>query len=343
MDSVAALELLGRAPTVHIATTLPNGNPLLRTVHAVVVDGFLAFHGAPAGEKTEALGRTAVVCAEEVIAEIPSYFIDPERACPATTYYLSVQAHGILAEVDDLDFKTRVLAALMRKFQPEGGHVPLDPTHQLYRNVIEQILIVRMPLDRIDGKAKLGQNRSAEQLLYVLEALWKRGLPGDPRAIDLVRQANEKVPAPAFLAFPEGLIAYCALDPAAIDEVVALLADSYWNVDVPREVVKQSHLHADAWIGARDQEGNLVASARAVSDYSKVAWIYDVIVAPEWRSRGIGKALMKLMLDHPAVRHVRNVRLATKDAQGLYYKFGFVDMDDSAVNFPNTSMILRRT
>src|SRR5437868_2480592 len=91
-----ALAFLEQSPVVRIATSLPDGTPLLRTVHGVVVNGYLAFHGSPAGEKTETIGRTAVVSAEEVIASIPSYFVDPERACPATTYYRSVQAHGTL-------------------------------------------------------------------------------------------------------------------------------------------------------------------------------------------------------------------------------------------------------
>ena len=32
---------------------------------------------------------------------------------------------------------------------------------------------------------------------------------------------------------------------------------------------------------------------------------------------------MRLLLAHPLVRDVRKVRLSTRDAQGLYEKFGF--------------------
>ncbi|MEZ4308591.1 MAG: pyridoxamine 5'-phosphate oxidase family protein [Polyangiaceae bacterium] len=102
---------------------------MLRTLNAVVDEGALCFHGAPVGEKMEALGRTAVVCAEEIVASIPSYFLDPERACPATTLYRSAQAHGILTEVTSPERKARVLAALMAKYQPEGKHVPITADH----------------------------------------------------------------------------------------------------------------------------------------------------------------------------------------------------------------------
>src|SRR5437660_1948594 len=91
MDQAAARALLERAAVVRLATTAADGRPILRTVHGVLVDGAIAFHAAPVGEKMAGLGRPAVVAAEEVVAAIPSYFVDPERACPATTYYRSVQ------------------------------------------------------------------------------------------------------------------------------------------------------------------------------------------------------------------------------------------------------------
>src|SRR4051812_8169281 len=95
--------LFVRAPVVHLATTNDLGDPILRSLHAVLEGDSLYFHGAPAGEKMTGIGKTAVVSAEEVVASIPSWFVDPVKACPATTYYVSAQAHGVIEEVDDLD------------------------------------------------------------------------------------------------------------------------------------------------------------------------------------------------------------------------------------------------
>src|SRR3569832_2213398 len=118
-----AREFLRQAPFVHLATTDDRDAPILRSVHGVVVDEYLCFHGAPAGEKMAGLGRPCVISAEEIVAEIPSYFLDPERACPATTYYESVQLHGVLQAVDDAEWKARALAALMQCFLFVGGFV----------------------------------------------------------------------------------------------------------------------------------------------------------------------------------------------------------------------------
>jgi nitroimidazol reductase NimA-like FMN-containing flavoprotein (pyridoxamine 5'-phosphate oxidase superfamily)/ribosomal protein S18 acetylase RimI-like enzyme len=338
MDRAQAIALLERAEVVRLATTTPDGQPVLRTVHGVVVDDAIAFHGAPAGEKAETVGREAVMGAEEIVASIPSYFVDPERACPATTYFRSVQVHGRLEAVEEPAAKARVLAALMARFQAEGGHVPIDCDHPLYRAAVRGILIMRVSLARLDGKAKLGQNRQPAELERVLAALWARGQPGDPRAIELVRAANPATPVPAFLRGPAGTTLSCALGQDALEDALELVADEYWNEGVPRSAVAASHLLAAAWVGARDPSGRLCGTARATSD-GKRAWIYDVAVAPAWRRRGIGRSVVALLLDHPALRGVHQTRLRTRDAQLVYAGLGFVDERSCPLPFTFTEMV----
>src|SRR5262249_37758769 len=150
---------------------------------------------------------------EEVIASIPSYFIDPERACPATTIYRSAQVHGRIERVEDASHKAEVLAALMKKYQPEGGYTPIDPESALYAKAIDGIMVLQIGLEQIDGKAKLFQNRSPEDRIRVMEALWARGQPGDVEAIEQIRAANPGSPLPAFLRGPAGTTLVTALGP----------------------------------------------------------------------------------------------------------------------------------
>ena len=200
----------------------------------------------------------------------------------------------------------------------------------------------RLPLDRIAGEARLGQELAPDSRRALLEALWRRGLPGDPAAIERVREANPDTPAPDFLAGPSGATLSCALDPRDLDAAVELLKDEYWNTGLAREVVSGAQLASGAWIGARDPNGRLIGNARATGDRTKYAWIYDVIVDPAWRGRGLGQALMRLLLDHPLVRGARTVLLNTRDAQGLYARFGFVDRATVKSPFATTAMVLRR-
>ena len=331
----AAVALLARSRVVHLASTTAEGAPLLRTVHGVRVDDMLAFHGAPAGEKLAAIGRPAVLSADEIVAEIPSYFFDPERACPATTYYRSVQVHGRLEELQAPDLKARVLQALMEKYQPEGGHVPITAADPRYRKAIDGILILAVRLDDIDGKDKLGQNRSPADMAHILEQLWRRGQPGDPAAIEALRAANPATPDPAFLRGPSGARLCCTLnDLATADAAAALLADTYWNQGIPRDRIARAHTGAGAWVGAHDEHGELIASARAVGDGAKWVDIRDVVVAQSWRGRGLGEALVRMLLDHPFVRSAHAVHLHTRDAQRFYHRFGFADAPAN----PNTAM-----
>ncbi len=348
MPHAEAVALMARAPVVHLASTTGGGEPVLRTVNAVVVRGDVCFHGAPAGEKTEAVGRPAVVAAEEVVAPLPSYFVDPERACPATTLYRSAQAHGPIQRIDDPDRKAEVLAALMAKYQPEGGHVPIDARHPLYAKAIAGLMVLAVPIERLDGKAKLAQNRSPEERRAIMERLWGRGLPGDPAAIEAIRAACPSTPDPAFLIPPSGapgIALVCAPRPSEADAAADLVVGAYWNHDMPRDAIVRAHLGSSAWVCARDGEGRVVATARAIGDQSKRAWIYDVMVALAWRRRGVGEAVVRLLLDHPAIRHTRRVYLATRDAQAFYVRLGFGDRADLEARprpYVSTEMALLR-
>jgi nitroimidazol reductase NimA-like FMN-containing flavoprotein (pyridoxamine 5'-phosphate oxidase superfamily)/ribosomal protein S18 acetylase RimI-like enzyme len=308
-----------------------------------VVGDAVLFHGSPVGEKMAGMGRRAVVSAEETIASVPSYFVDAERACPATTFYRAVQVHGTLEEVAEQEEKAAALRALMEKLQPEGGHVPIDGAHPLYQKAIAGLLVARVRFDAIDGKAKLGQNRTAAEVTRIAELLWRRGREGDPAAVKLVLDANPRAPRPAFLAAPPGIRLDCALGADDAASAAALLEDQYWLPGMAKATIARSFLGSRARVGARDERGELVAVARAVSDGVRIAWIADVCVAPAWRGKGVARALVRLLLDHPEVRGASSVRLRTRDAQPLYERFGFVDARTlPPPSWPSTEMVLRR-
>jgi GNAT superfamily N-acetyltransferase/nitroimidazol reductase NimA-like FMN-containing flavoprotein (pyridoxamine 5'-phosphate oxidase superfamily) len=335
MSSTEALELLGAAPYVQLAGTGADGRPILRVVHAVIVDGSLAFHAAPAGEKLELLGRAVIAGTEEIIAEVPSWIRDPERACPATTFYRSAQVHGRLEPIDDPSTRARVLAELMRRFQPEGRHVPIDPAHpqwdRLYRKVVAGLLLARIVPERITGKHKLGQTMRAEQLAAVLDGLWRRGARGGwpvDRALEICRAAHPARPLPAFLRGPEGFELCARPRDDDLATLVPLLCAQYWNERHDPGTIAAAHRASPAWVGARDREGRLVASARATGDGAKRGMIFDVVVEPEHRGKGLGAAVMRLLLDHVELRGCRHLELLTRDAQPFYRRLGFVDMPD---------------
>lgn len=70
-------------------------------------------------------------------------------------------------------------------------------------------------------------------------------------------------------------------------------------------------------------QGKQVGFARVITDFSEFASLWDVYIDDEHRSKGVGKTLMKYVLEHPRLRGVFRWFLMTEDAHGLYQKYGF--------------------
>lgn len=343
MTREAAVAFLSAAPQFHLCGVGPDGAPVIKSLDGVVIDDRVCFHSSPVGEKTSLVGRSVVVNAEEVVAFIPSTFTDSGLACPATTLFRSVQVHGVLEALEAPELKAKVLGALMKKRQPEGGYARITPEHPGYAPAIKGILVAGVSLSRLDGKAKLAQNRSAPEKARLVERLWARGDANDLRAIELIREANPDFELPGFLAAPARGALHTWLPTSRVDEAVELVAEEYWNVGrFSRETVRQAHLSSDAWIGATDETGRLIATARAISDRSKHAWIYDVGVASHRRRQGFGRALLRLLLEHPAVRGCRRVLLSTS-TPAFYEPLGFLPRSrEPARSFTSTELLLPR-
>lgn len=115
------------------------------------------------------------------------------------------------------------------------------------------------------------------------------------------------------------------------------LRNSYWARNIPREVVERS-LRNSLCFGAFCQERQ-VGFARAVTDRATFAYVADVFVVPEHRGRGVARLLMRAILNHPELRGLRRLLLATRDAHGLYAQFGFQPIpnpgDFMTIHHPN--------
>jgi len=96
---------------------------------------------------------------------------------------------------------------------------------------------------------------------------------------------------------------------------------SYWARDIPRDVVDRSIDNALCF-GIYDG-GRQVGFARVISDFATFAYLGDVFVLESHRGRGLSKWLMEVIRSHPDLQNLRRWSLATRDAHGLYERFGF--------------------
>jgi len=112
-------------------------------------------------------------------------------------------------------------------------------------------------------------------------------------------------------------------DPSRIDVglVHDFLSHSYWAQGRTRAVVERSINNSLCFGVYRSTEQ--VAFARVITDRAVFAYLADVFVVPEFRGRGISKALVRAILDCPELEGLRVILLKTRDAHGLYSQFGF--------------------
>ena len=102
------------------------------------------------------------------------------------------------------------------------------------------------------------------------------------------------------------------------------LSNSYWAKNIPMETIKKSIEHSLCFgiYFANKQVG----FARVISDYTSFAYLADVFVLESEQGKGLGKWLIKEIMDYPSLQGLRKWLLATEDAHGLYKQYGFTPL-----------------
>jgi N-acetyltransferase len=124
-------------------------------------------------------------------------------------------------------------------------------------------------------------------------------------------------------------------EPGRVDAEAAaafLTTQAYWGRwrgadDIKRQI-------AEAWrvVGAYDRTGAMVGFARAFGD-GGAAYLADVYVLPAHRGAGLGKAMVRTMIEDGPGAGWRWM-LHTSDAHGLYRQFGFASADHRYLERP---------
>jgi GNAT superfamily N-acetyltransferase len=127
-------------------------------------------------------------------------------------------------------------------------------------------------------------------------------------------------------------------DPARIDVDAVhayLSAESYWASGRTRTEVARTVSEAARVLGLYDGERQ-IGFARVISDGVAVSQLCDVYVLPEYRGRGCGVELVREAVDNGPQAKL-GWTLATKDAHGLYARFGFTAPNKRIMHRPARS------
>ncbi len=120
-----------------------------------------------------------------------------------------------------------------------------------------------------------------------------------------------------------------------VDALWAFLSThAYWGRWRQRADVESQLQSAWRTVGAYEASGGaMVGFARAVSDGIGVAYLADVFVDERVRGHGLGVQVVQFMIDDGPGAHLRWM-LHTRDAHGLYERFGFRPPDDTYLERP---------
>jgi ribosomal protein S18 acetylase RimI-like enzyme len=115
-------------------------------------------------------------------------------------------------------------------------------------------------------------------------------------------------------------------------EYFSLFETAGWNLDYKASPEELETANRNSWLtlSAFDDD-KLVGFGRVVTDLTLHAIIFDLIVLPDYRGRGIGAMVLKALVKKCREKGVRDIQLfCAKDQKGFYEKNGFEARPDDA-------------
>ena len=104
------------------------------------------------------------------------------------------------------------------------------------------------------------------------------------------------------------------------EAILALLQDTAWAKHYTPDIIHG--IICNSLCMGLYLNGTQVGFARCVTDYTTVFYLEDVVIHPEHRGRGLGKALVRTILAQEPICRLKGI-LVTEDAFSLYEKYGF--------------------
>lgn len=106
----------------------------------------------------------------------------------------------------------------------------------------------------------------------------------------------------------------------SLGRICKLLCRNYFASREFRETLQLSIEHSLCY--GVYHRGTQIGFARVVTDTATIYWIADVYIAEEHRKKGLGKKLIRCIVESDELKNLQGI-LATRDAQGLFEQCGF--------------------
>jgi hypothetical protein len=112
-------------------------------------------------------------------------------------------------------------------------------------------------------------------------------------------------------------------DPGTLDTraVFGFLAQAKWWTELTEESLNRALRNSLCF--SLIERNRQIGLARIVTDYVTYAYLCDVYIVEERRRQGLGSWLVRCVLEHPELKHLKRVALITHDAQMFYLGLDF--------------------
>lgn len=114
------------------------------------------------------------------------------------------------------------------------------------------------------------------------------------------------------------------LNEAQVQQLHGLYQTAWWAKERTLEQAWQCVQGSQIVIGLTDEDGNLIAFTRVVTDYTFKAFMFDVIVHEAYQGKGLGNQLVGLVKNHERLKNVTHIELYCRpDLRDFYGQHGF--------------------
>jgi GNAT superfamily N-acetyltransferase len=111
-----------------------------------------------------------------------------------------------------------------------------------------------------------------------------------------------------------------------IEMIHNFLRSSYWAENIPLAILEKA-IQNSLCFGLYENNQQ-VGFARVITDYATSALLKDVFIVEPYRGQGLGKWFVQYILEEPELQDIQRWLLGTKDAHGLYRRYGFKNLTE---------------
>ena len=187
VDDDEALRLVAAVATAQLVTVAEDGTPDATFMPVLMRDGVLIGHVARANSHWKRIvdgsRALAIVTGPDAYVSPSFYAAKAEHGRVVPTWnYSAVHLRGVVQVHDDPEWLRGVVTELTDHFEAtrERPWAVTDAPEKYVTGQLRAIVGVSVSVESVEGKAKLSQNRSAEDVAGVIAGL--TGTPGEPVA-----------------------------------------------------------------------------------------------------------------------------------------------------------------